>query len=77
MEVENMAMSWWTREAIWLRQLMKDVGCIQKETTTIMYYNQVYMTLMKNPTNHYRLKHMDVQHHFIRINIKNKIVKLK
>ena len=31
-----MAMNRCTREAIWLRQLMDDVGCTQEEATTIM-----------------------------------------
>ena len=47
-------------EAIWLRQLMDNVGCIQKEATIIMCNNQGSIALAKNPTNHDRLKHIDV-----------------
>ena len=72
-----MAINRCIREAIWLRQLMEDLGCVQEEPTTIMCDNQGSMALAKNPTNHDRSKHIDVQHHFIKKNIENKIVKLK
>ena len=62
MEADYMVMSRCTREAIWLRQLMEDVGCIQKEAMTIMCDKQSSMALAKNPTNHDRSKHLDVQH---------------
>jgi hypothetical protein len=77
MEAEYMAMNRCTREAIWLRQLMEDVGCAQEEATTMMCDNQGSMALAKNPTNHDRSKHIDVQHHFIREKIENKIVELE
>ena len=35
------------------------------------------MALAKYPTNHDRSKHIDVQHHFVREKIENKIVELK
>jgi hypothetical protein len=35
------------------------------------------MTLVKNPTNHDRSKHFDMQHHFIREKIENKVVELE
>jgi hypothetical protein len=77
MEAEYMAMNRCTRETIWLRQLMEDVGYAQKEATTMMCDNQGSMALAKNPTNHDRSKHIDVQHHFIREKIENKIVELE
>lgn len=39
MEVNYIAMSRCTREAIWLKQLMKDVGCVQEDDMTIMCNN--------------------------------------
>jgi hypothetical protein len=35
------------------------------------------MTLAMNPINHNRLKYIDVQHHFIRENIENKVIELE
>jgi hypothetical protein len=74
MEGKYMATSRGTREVIWLRQLMKEVGCVQEEATTMMCDNQSSMALAKNPTNHDRSKHIDVQHYFIRVKIENKVV---
>ena len=77
MEVEYMAMNRCTIDVIWLRQIMEDGGCVQEEVTTIICDNQGSMTLAKNPTNHDRSKHINVQHHLIRENIENKIVELE
>src|SRR6476646_4961848 len=55
-----------TQEAIWVRQLMADVGCVQEEATTILCDNQGCIALAKDPKHHSRTKHIDVQHHFIR-----------
>ena len=73
MEAEYMAMIRCTRKAIWLRQLIKDVGCVQEEATTIMCNSQGSMALAKNPANHDRSKHMYVQYHFIRKKMKTKL----
>ena len=77
MKAKYMTMNRCTRDAIWLRQLMEDVGCVQEEATTIMYDNQGSMALAKNPTNHDRSKYVNVQHHFVRKKIENKIVELE
>ena len=42
---------------------MEDVGCVQYEATTIICNNQGSMALAKKPTNHDRLKYIDVQYH--------------
>ena len=64
-EAEYMATSHATKEVIWLRLLMADVGCAQREATMIMCDNQGSISLAKNPTHHSRTKHIDVQYHFI------------
>lgn len=65
-EAEYMATSHCTKEAIWLRKLLADVGFTQEGATSIMCDNQGCIALAKNPTNHSRTKHIDIQHHFIR-----------
>ena len=52
MQAEYMAANQATKEAIWLRQLMADVGCVQHKATTIMCDNQGSIALAKNPKRH-------------------------
>ena len=72
-----MAASQCTKEAIWLRKLLADVGLVQEGATTIMCDNQGCMALAKNPTHHSRTKHIDVQHHFIREKLESGEISLK
>ena len=65
-EAEYMSSTHGTKEAIWLRKLLGDMGYIQDMPTTIMFDNQSCIALTKNPTHHARTKHIDVQHHFVR-----------
>jgi len=56
-----------TKEAIWLIKLMKELGYMkEKKAMVIQCDNQGAISLMKNPTQHARTKHIDVQHHFVR-----------
>jgi Reverse transcriptase (RNA-dependent DNA polymerase) len=76
-EAEYMATSQCTKEAIWLRKLLEDVGFVQEGATTIMCDNQGCIALAKNPTHHSRTKHIDVQHHFIREKLESGEINLK
>jgi len=76
-EAEYMATSQCTKEAIWLRKLMADVGLVQVGATTIMCDNQGCIALAKNPTHHSRTKHIDIQHHFIREKLESGEIGLK
>ena len=76
-EAEYMATSQSTKEAIWLRKLLADVGFVQEGATTIMCDNQGCIALAKNPTHHSRTKHIDVQHHFIREKLESDEIRLE
>ena len=65
-EAEYVATSTAAREAVWLRQLLKDIGHPCASATMLNIDNQSAMQIIKNPTFHRRTKHIDVQHHFIR-----------
>ena len=60
-----------TKEAVWLRQLLADVGYVHEGLTSIMCDNQGCIALAKNLTHHSHIKHIDVQHHFLREKLKN------
>jgi hypothetical protein len=59
-EAEYMATCQCTKEAIWLRKLMADVGLVQDGAINIMCDNQGCIALAKNPTHHSRTKHIDI-----------------
>jgi hypothetical protein len=76
-EAEYMAASNATKEAIWLRTLLGDLGFTQVEATTIHADNQGCIALSRNPVSHSRAKHIDIRHHFIRERVENNEVDLK
>jgi hypothetical protein len=76
-EAEYMATNQCTKEAIWLRKLMVDVGLVQDGATSIMCDNQGCIALAKNPTHHFHTKHIDIQHHFIREKLESGEIGLK
>jgi hypothetical protein len=65
-EAEYVAASLATREALWLRQLLNDVGLTCHGPTTLNVDNQSAIKLVKNSEFHKRTKHIDIQYHFIR-----------
>lgn len=54
------------KAAVWLRQLLKDIGYEQMTSTPIFIDNQSAIRLVRNPELHHRTKHIDVRYHFIR-----------
>ena len=76
-ESEYMAASNATKEAIWLRVLLEEMGFKQISATTIHVDNQGCIALAHNPVNHSRVKHIDIRHHFIRERVASKEVNLR
>ncbi|UYV70127.1 hypothetical protein LAZ67_7001882 [Cordylochernes scorpioides] len=65
-ESEYIAASKATKEAIWLRQLLRELHQEQVKPTTIFCDNQSCIRLVHNPEYHKRTKHIDISYHFIR-----------
>lgn len=65
-EAECMAACEGSKECIWLRQLLADVGYKQMEATQLNIDNQAAIRLLNNPELHHRTKHIDIRLHFIR-----------
>jgi hypothetical protein len=59
-EAEYMSASNATKEAIWLRTLLTDMGFPQTMATTIHADNQACIALSYNPVNHSCAKHIDI-----------------
>jgi hypothetical protein len=65
-EAEYMAVSAAVQEAIWLRNLLSELGFQQKLPTTIFEDNQGCIKMAENPVINPRSKHIDLRHHYIR-----------
>jgi hypothetical protein len=76
-EAEYMATSGAAREALWLKSLLNDLGFSQKQAICIFSDSQGAIALSKNPANHSRAKHIDIQHHFIRDLVEAGSIELK
>jgi hypothetical protein len=68
-EAEYMACTRAAQEAIWLRQLLEQLGFQQTSPTDLLGDNQGAIALAKNPGDHPRTKHIELRYHFIRFAI--------
>ena len=75
-EAEYMAASAAVREALWLREIFKDMGFPLDGPLDIRSDNQGAISLSANPMVTRRTKHIDVQHHVVRERVKRKEVTL-
>lgn len=66
-----------TREAMWLRNLLCELGLKQTHATTIHCDNQAAIALSRNPEFHSRSKHVDIQYQFLRHHVECQIVDLQ
>jgi len=65
-ESEYIAASEATKEAVWLYQLLSDIGETVPKPVKIYIDNQSAIRLIKNPEFHNRTKHIDIRFHYIR-----------
>eukprot|EP00253_Pinus_taeda_P025438 PITA_25438 len=55
-----------SKEALWLRQILSELGFEQQHPTTLWCDNQSAIQLCKDPVQHQRSKHIELHMHFIR-----------
>ena len=53
-------------KVIWLKQLFKDLGLKHIGITILYYDNKAAWAIASNPIHHERIKHVDIDYHFIR-----------
>ena len=68
-EAEYVAATSCVCHAIWLRNLLKELGFPQEEPTRICVDNKSAIALAKNPVFHDRSKHIDTRYHYIQESI--------
>lgn len=75
-EAEYVAAATATREVIWLRGLLKEVGMEQDAPTELRVDNQTAIAIVNSPTKQSdRTKHIDVRHHFVRDAVTDNVIK--
>jgi hypothetical protein len=70
-EAEYMALLTGTKQAVWWRQVLTDMGRTPEAATVIFEDNQGAEALTKNMIIHDRSKHIDVAYHFTRERVEN------
>jgi hypothetical protein len=65
-----------TQSAVYIRQLLVDLGFKQDEPTMIMEDNQACIAMSNNQIIQKRTKHIDVRYHFVREKVESKEVEL-
>ena len=75
--LEYMALSSAPQEAIWLRELYKDLNSKLTTPTIIFEDNQAAIKMAKNPQYHGRSRHICIKHHFIREQVSSNIIELR
>ena len=76
-EVEYIAASDASKEAVWLRKLVSGLFGDKLETMVVHCDNKSCKKLTENPIFHDRSKHIDMRYHYIRDLVQRKIVKLQ
>jgi hypothetical protein len=76
-EAEYMAAAQATKESLWLKQLLSELGFTHSEAVSIQSDNQGCIALTKNPAYHSRTKHIDIRHHFIRDTVESGEIELQ
>ena len=76
-ESEYMASTLATREAVFLRQFLVELGFRPTGPTPIFADNQSAIALAHNPEFHACTKHIEVRHHYIREKLEDRVIDLK
>ena len=75
-EAEYVSLSQATQEAIWMRQLLSDIGHKVDKPTLLYEDNQGAIEIAKNQRFHSRTKHINITFHFIRERISSNEIKV-
>ncbi|GKF38747.1 hypothetical protein Tco_0118808, partial [Tanacetum coccineum] len=58
-------------QALWLKRLLSEITCWEKERITLKVDNISAIALVRNPVFHGKSKHIDIRYHFIRECVEN------
>jgi hypothetical protein len=77
MEAEYVAAAEATKDIIWLRSLLEELGLKQTKATMLYIDNKSAIHLSANPSTHARSKHIDIRHHLVREQVGLGTIKLE
>jgi hypothetical protein len=76
-EAELMSVCECVKEVKWIQQLLTEMNMKVRIPIIVYEDNQATIKISENDTHHDRTKHIDIKYHFIRDDIKNKLIKLE
>jgi hypothetical protein len=76
-EAEYMAACAASKEGVWQRAILAQVGVSTGHPMLILTDNQGAMALAKNPSHHQRSKHIDVRYHYVRQQVTKCTIRLE
>jgi hypothetical protein len=76
-ESEYKALANTTAEVMWLRVLFQELHCSWSQPATIWCDNLSALYLASNPVFHARTKHVEVDYHFLRDQLKLRIIQIR
>ncbi|KAJ4764255.1 polyprotein [Rhynchospora pubera] len=76
-EAEYVSASEATKQVIWLRKVLGDMGEKQDMATVLFCDNKSAIAMSKNSVFHKRTKHIDLKHHYIREMVEDEEVMIK
>jgi hypothetical protein len=75
-EAEYIAAGSSCSQLVWMKQMLKEYN-VEQDVLTLYCDNLSVINIPKNPIQHSRTKHIDIQHHFIRDLVEEKVVTLE
>jgi hypothetical protein len=75
-EAEYIAAGSSCSQLVWMKQVLKEYN-VEQDVLTLYCDNLSAINISKNPIQHSRTKHIDIQHYFIRDLVEEKVVTLE
>ncbi|RVW64787.1 Retrovirus-related Pol polyprotein from transposon RE1 [Vitis vinifera] len=75
-EAEFRAMAHEICERMWLQRILKELGIISNSTMTVLCDNKATISIAKNPVQHNRTKHVEIDRHFIKEKLEGGTIRL-
>jgi hypothetical protein len=76
-EAEYKSLANATTEVMWIQTLLDELGASQSNAAVLWYDNIGSMYLSTNPVFHARTKHIEVDYHFVRERVAQKLLDIK